>query len=143
MSPLDAPDPVALSRLPGQGLRAGVAGTGFVGALHARSARLAGARLVGVAASSPQRGRDAARALGAERAFDTAAEVAVSDDVDVVHVCTPNHLHAGLAEAALRAGKHVVCEKPLATGAQEAGALAATAAGLDRVATVPFVYRYH
>jgi predicted dehydrogenase len=143
MSPLDAPEPAALARLPGRDLRVAVAGTGFVGALHARSARLAGARLVGVAASSPERGRDAAQALGAERAFDTAAELAVSDDVDVVHVCTPNHLHAALAQAALSAGKHVVCEKPLATGAQEASALAAAAAGSGRVATVPFVYRYH
>jgi predicted dehydrogenase len=143
MSPLDAPEPAALARLPGRDLRVAVAGTGFVGALHARSARLAGARLVGVAASSPERGRDAAQALGAERAFDTAAELAVSDEVDVVHVCTPNHLHAALAQAALSAGKHVVCEKPLATGAQEASALAAAAAGSGRVATVPFVYRYH
>src|SRR5829696_2983493 len=86
MAPLDAPDPVALSRLPGQGLRVGVAGTGFVGALHARSARLAGARLVGVAASTPERGRAAASAMGAERAFDTANELAGSGEVDVVHV---------------------------------------------------------
>jgi predicted dehydrogenase len=143
MPPLDAPEPVALQRLPGRGLRAGVAGTGFVGALHARSARLAGARLVGVAASTPQRGRDAAAALGAERGFDTAAELATSDDVDVLHVCTPNRLHAELAEAALRAGKHVVCEKPLATGADEAAGLARAAAETGRVATVPFAYRYH
>ena len=143
MPPLDAPAPAALARLPGRDLRVAVAGSGFVGALHARSARLAGARLVGVAASSPERGRDAAQALGAERAFDTAAELAVSDEVDVVHVCTPNHLHAALAEAALRAGKHVVCEKPLATGAREASALADGATGSGRVATVPFVYRYH
>ena len=143
MSPLDAPEPAALASLPGRGLRVAVAGTGFVGALHARSARLAGARLVGGAASSPERGRDAAQALGAERAFDTAAELATSGEVDVVHVCTPNHLHAELAEAALRAGKHVVCEKPLATGVQEASALAQAAARSGRVATVPFVYRYH
>jgi len=143
MSPLDAPEPAALASLPGRDLRVAVAGTGFVGALHARSARLAGARLVGVAASSPERGSDAARALGADRAFATAAELAASDEVDVVHVCTPNHLHAELAAAALGAGKHVVCEKPLATGAAEASALTQAAARAGRVATVPFVYRYH
>jgi predicted dehydrogenase len=143
MSPLDAPEPAALASLPGRDLRVAVAGTGFVGALHARSARLAGARLVGVAASSPERARDAARALGADRAFATAAELAASDEVDVVHVCTPNHLHAELAAAALGAGKHVVCEKPLATGAAEASELAQAAARAGRVATVPFVYRYH
>jgi len=143
MSPLDAPEPVALSRLPGRGLRVGVAGTGFVGALHARSARLAGARLVGVAASTPERGRAAAATMGAERAFDTADELAASAEVDVMHVCTPNHLHAELAQAALRTGKHVVCEKPLATGAEEAAALARAAADAGTVTTVPFAYRYH
>jgi predicted dehydrogenase len=69
--------------------------------------------------------------------------MATSPDVDVVHICTPNHLHAGLAEAALAAGKHVVCEKPLATDASAARRLAVAAAGSGRVATVPFVYRFY
>ncbi len=64
-------------------------------------------------------------------------------DVDVVHLCTPNHLHAPLAEAALAAGKHVICEKPLALDHAQAEALGATAEASGRVATVPFVYRYH
>ena len=53
-------------------LRAAIAGTGFIGAVHARSARLAGAQLVGVAASSPENAEAAAAALGAERAFASA-----------------------------------------------------------------------
>jgi predicted dehydrogenase len=60
-----------------------------------------------------------------------------------VHLCTPNHLHAPLAEAALAAGKHVVCEKPLALDAAQAAALNDAAEASGRVATVPFVYRYH
>ena len=103
-------------------VRVAIAGTGFIGAVHARSARLAGARLVGVAASSPERGLLAAAALGAERSFATAEELVEAPDVDVVHICTPNHLHLPLAEAALAAGKHVICEKPLAIddrGAEE------------------------
>jgi predicted dehydrogenase len=125
------------------GLRAGVIGAGFIGAVHARSARLAGARLAGVATSSPERSRDAADRLGAERAFATPQELATAEGVDVVHICTPNHLHAELAALALEHGKHVVCEKPLAVGAGEAEALLAAAAAADRVATVPFVYRFH
>src|SRR5688500_2973386 len=103
-------------------VRVAIAGTGFIGAVHARSARLAGGRLVGVAASSPERGLLAAAALGAERAYETAEELVESPDVDVVHICTPNHLHLPLAQAALAAGKHVICEKPLAldqAGAEE------------------------
>jgi predicted dehydrogenase len=124
-------------------VRVAIAGTGFIGAVHARSARLAGARLVGVAASSPERGLLAAAALGAERSFATAEELVEAPDVDVVHICTPNHLHLALAEAALAAGKHVICEKPLAVddrGAEEM-VEAATASGLTTA--VPFVYRYY
>ena len=125
-------------------LRVAVAGTGFIGAVHARSARLAGARLVGVAASTPERSRAAAARLGAERAFGAAEELVAAKDVDVVHLCTPNHLHAPLAEAALAAGKHVVCEKPLAASAPDAERLAALAAAHPgRLAAVPFVYRYY
>jgi predicted dehydrogenase len=96
-----------------------------------------------VSASTPGRAREAAARLGAERAFDSPEELAVADGVDVVHVCTPNDLHAPLAEAALRAGKHVVCEKPLATTAAEAERLVDAAQDAARVATVPFVYRYN
>jgi predicted dehydrogenase len=122
-------------------VRVAIAGTGFIGAVHARSARVAGARLVGVAASSPERGLLAAAALGAERSFASAEELVESPDVDVVHICTPNHLHQPLAEAALAAGKHVICEKPLALDDRGAEELAAAAAG--RVTAVPFVYRYY
>jgi predicted dehydrogenase len=124
-------------------LRAGIIGAGFIGAVHARSARLAGARVAGVATSSPERSREAAVQLRAEQAFATPEQLATADEIDVVHICTPNHLHAELAALALSRGKHVVCEKPLAIGAQQAERLVADAAASGRVATVPFVYRYH
>jgi predicted dehydrogenase len=124
-------------------LRVGIAGAGFIGAVHARSARLAGARVVGISASTPSRSEEAARALGAERAFATSEELVSSPDVDVVHVCTPNHLHLPLAEAALAAGKHVVCEKPLATDVAGARRLVDAAASAGTAAAVPFVYRYY
>src|SRR5215211_7059972 len=124
-------------------LRVGVAGAGFIGAVHARSARLAGARLVAVAASSPDSGARAAAALGAERSCASAGELVHDPEVDVVHICTPNHLHQPLAEAALAAGKHVVCEKPLALDAAGAERLVAAAAAASRQAAVPFVYRFY
>ncbi len=124
-------------------LRVAIAGAGFIGAVHARSARLAGARIVGVSASSPARSEEAARALGAERAFATSEELTSSPDVDVVHICTPNHLHLPLAEAALAAGKHVICEKPLATDLAGARRLVDAAATAGTAAAVPFVYRYY
>ena len=132
-----------LDSRPGDGLRAGIVGAGFIGRVHARSARLAGAAIAGVAASSPERSTAAAHALGAERAFPTAAELVVADGIDVVHVCVPNHLHLPLTLAALGAGKHVVCEKPLALDVAGAEELVAAAEASDRVATVPFAYRYY
>src|SRR5690349_24063749 len=92
-------------------LRAAIAGAGFIGAVHARSARLAGARVVGVAASSAESARRAAVRIGATKAYTSADELVADPDVDVVHICTPNHLHGPLAQAALAAGRHVVCEK--------------------------------
>ena len=124
-------------------LRVGVAGAGFIGAVHARSARLAGATLAGVATSSPERSREAAERLGAEEAYATPELLATAEDIDVLHICTPNHLHAGLAALALEHGKHVVCEKPLAIGSAQAEELIAAAQASGRVATVPFVYRFH
>jgi predicted dehydrogenase len=130
-------------RRPGARLHAGVAGAGFIGAVHARSARLAGATLAGVATSSPERSREAAARLGAERAYATPEELATADGIDVLHICTPNHVHAELATLALEHGKHVICEKPLAVDSAQADRLIDTAAGAARVATVPFVYRFH
>jgi predicted dehydrogenase len=124
-------------------LAVGIAGTGFIGAVHARSARLAGGRLVGVAASSPARGAEAADELGAERSFDSAEELVEAKGIDVVHICTPNNLHLPLAEAALRAGKHVVCEKPLATDVPGAQRLVDASRAARTQHAVPFVYRYY
>lgn len=126
-----------------RGYRAAVLGAGFMGQVHTRAIRVAGGELVGVAASSPERSRKAAADLGARREFTDAEQLITDADVDVVHICTPNHLHAPLALMALEAGKHVVCEKPLATDAATAAEMVAAARRHERVATVPFVYRFH
>lgn len=120
-----------------------IIGTGMISALHLRSSRLAGARLQGVLGSSPERSRDVAQKWGATRAYGSIEEVMADPAVDVVHICSPNAAHFAAAEAALLAGKHVVCEKPLATTLRDAQRLSTLAADLGLVATVPFVYRYH
>lgn len=124
-------------------LRAAIIGTGFIGQVHVRSARLAGADVVGVAASSPERSAAAAKSLNVPRAFASGLEAARDKDVDVIHICTPNSLHAEVAKAALEAGKHVVCEKPLATSLQDARILTELAKRKGLVGTVPFINRYH
>ncbi len=126
-----------------ESVRVALAGTGFIGRVHARSARLAGATLVGVTASTPERSAAAAAELGAERSFETAEDLVTAEGVDVVHICAPNHLHEPLGLRALEAGKHVICEKPLALHSAGAERLTAAAKSAGKVATVPFVYRYY
>lgn len=124
-------------------LRAAIAGVGFIGPVHLRAARLAGADVVGVSGADPSSARSVAAALDVARVFESSEALVTDPGVDVVHICTPNHLHAGLAQLAIEAGKHVVCEKPLATTAAAAAALVELAARAGVVAAVPFVYRFH
>lgn len=121
-------------------MRSGIIGAGFIGGVHAQAVRAAGGVLSRVAGSSLADGQAGAQRLGALAAA-SAEELIGADDVDVVHICTPNALHVSLVEQAVAARKAVVCEKPLATTVEDAQRLHASAAGL--VAAVPFVYRYY
>lgn len=125
----------------GERIRAAIVGGGFMAEVHSRAIRAARAEVAGVVSSTPQRSADAAERLGATRSYDSLDQLLADDAIDVVHVTTPNALHAEQAAAVLAAGKDVVCEKPLATTAADAEALVAAAEG--RVATVPFIYRFH
>ena len=100
-------------------LKAGVAGTGFVGAIHVEALRRLDVEVVGVAASTPER----AEAKGLAPAYESYEALLGDPRVDVVHVTTPNHLHHEQVRDALAAGKHVVCEKPLATTSAESAEL--------------------
>jgi len=127
----------------GTGLGVGIVGGGFMAAVHSRAARAAGARLRGLVSSTPEKSARVAAELGIERGFASLAELLADDAIEVVHVCTPNALHAEQADAIIRAGKHVVCEKPLATSVAVSERLTGAAASAGLTATVPFVYRFH
>ena len=124
-------------------IRTGFLGGGFMARVHSTAARAAGADLVGIATSSADAAESAARRLGVARSEDDARALFNASDIDVIHVCTPNATHAALALAAIEAGKHVVCEKPLATNVTDARVLVDAAADRGIVGAVPFVYRYH
>lgn len=123
-------------------LRAGIIGGGFMGEVHARSIRIAGAEIAGIASSNLDRARDAAARVGVDRAA-TAEELISDPHIDVIHVCTPNASHVPLARAAIAAGKHVICEKPIGISLDEATQLTAEVEASDRLLTVPFAYRFH
>jgi predicted dehydrogenase len=118
--------------------RSGIIGAGFMGSVHARAVQAAGGVVSAVAASSRERAAAMAGALGAGRAVASAAALIESDDVDLVHICTPNDLHVSLGQQALAAAKHVICERPLATSVEAAEDLVDAAASAGIVATVPF-----
>ncbi|MEJ3405551.1 Gfo/Idh/MocA family oxidoreductase [Rathayibacter sp. YIM 133350] len=128
---------------PASVMRAAFLGGGFMAAVHSRAARAARATLAGAASSSPERAVRAANALGIDRGFDSVEELVSAEGIDVVHVCTPNALHAEMTLAAIAAGKHVICEKPLATSVADAERVVAAAREAGVLGTVPFVYRFH
>ena len=124
-------------------IRAGIIGTGFMGTVHARAIRRAGGVIIGAVGSTAESSRSAADRLRTERSFDTVEELLASGELDVVHICTPNATHAALVHAAIAAGCHVVCEKPLAVDPAQAESLVRLAAEAQLTATVPFVYRFY
>ena len=114
----------------------------MIGEVHRRAALLAGAEVAGVMASSSGTVPGGRGAWGAETAFADIDEVAASD-IDVVHICTPNASHVPYAIRCMEAGKHVLCEKPLGIGLDEAVEAAEVAARTGVVNTMPFAYRFH
>jgi len=124
-------------------LGAAFVGGGFMAEVHSRAARSARARLVGAASSSLASAQKAAVRLGIDVAYPTPEALFADDSVDIVHICTPNATHAGFALAAMAAGRHVICEKPLATSIGDAESLVERVDATGVSATVPFVYRYH
>ncbi len=122
---------------------AAVIGTGFIGTVHVEALRRIGVDVRGVLGSSPERGQARADALAVRRAYGSLDELLADPTVEVVHVTSPNELHVAQAAAALEAGKHVVCEKPLAMTAAESAPLVdlATRSGLINVTN--FNIRYY
>ena len=105
--------------LVGKTLRTGVVGTGFIGVVHVDALRQIGIEVAGVVGSTPER----AAAKGIAPAYESYEALLADDRVDVVHLTTPNDLHYPQAKQALAAGKHVVCEKPLAMTSAESAEL--------------------
>ncbi len=122
---------------------AAVIGTGFIGTVHVEALRRIGVNVRGILGSTPERGVARAEALNVPRAYGSLDEVLADPSVDVVHVTSPNHLHVPQSSAILAAGRHVVCEKPLALTAAESAGLVRQAAVSGRVNAVNFNIRFY
>jgi predicted dehydrogenase len=124
-------------------LFAGIVGTGFIGPVHVEALRRLGRPMVGVVGSSPARGREAAEKLNITRVYDTYEDLLADPLIGVVHLASPNHLHHRQCRQALLAGKHVVCEKPLALTSAETGELVALAERTPVVTAVNYNVRFY
>jgi predicted dehydrogenase len=124
------------------GTRVGIVGTGWMAETHTEALRRLGIDVAGVAGRTPARAREVAGRLGLATAYDSVEALVADDSLAAVHVTSPNDVHAEQAAAALRAGRHVVCEKPLGVSAAETAALAELAAGSGLVNAVCFNLRF-
>jgi predicted dehydrogenase len=122
-------------------IRAGVVGVGFIGVAHVEALRRLGVDVVGVVGSSPERARAKAEAANLPPVVDSLEALLAEDRIDIVHVASPNHVHAEQVLAVLAAGKHVVCEKPLALTSAETATLLARARETGKVHAVCFNVR--
>jgi len=122
---------------------AAVVGTGFIGVVHVEALRRLGVQVHGVVGSSQDRAKVRSRELGLPPAYESFKAMLADPRVEVVHITSPNHLHHEHASAALRAGKHVVCEKPLAMTAAESAELLQLAEQSGRVHAVNFNLRFY
>ena len=122
---------------------AAVIGTGFIGTVHVEALRRIGVDVRGVLGSSPERGSQRADALGVAQAYASLEALLDDETVQVVHVTSPNHLHVPQARQILAAGRHVVCEKPLAMNAAESAELVRLAETSGLVNAVNFNIRFY
>lgn len=124
-------------------LSAVVVGTGFIGPVHVEALRRLGVHVAGIVGSSADKTRMVSEQLGLASPYETFEAVLADSSIDVIHLATPNRLHFGQTKAALEAGKHVLCEKPLAMNATESAELVRLAASTNRAAGVCYNIRYY
>lgn len=124
-------------------LNAAIVGLGFVGKAHLEGLRRLGISVQGILGSSPERSKEASKSMGLPRAYTALEELAADPSVHVVHLCTPNYLHFQEASQLLRAGKHVLCEKPLALDPRESATLVSLLKETGRVGAVAYNLRYY
>lgn len=122
---------------------AAVVGTGFIGVVHVEALRRLGVQVHGVVGSTHDRAQARSRELNLPPAYESFEAMLADERVDVVHIASPNHLHHRQASAALHAGKHVVCEKPLAMTPAESADLLHIAEQGDLVHAVNFNLRFY
>lgn len=124
-------------------IKAAVAGTGFIGPVHVEGLKRLGVQVKGILGSNPEKSEKARLTMGLEKAYHSFDDIIQDKEIDVVHIALPNVLHFSHAKKALLAGKHVMCEKPLAMNSAESKELTDLAHSLGLVAGVTYNIRFY
>lgn len=129
----------------GTPLRFGILGAARIAptALINPARRSTGAQVIAIAARDPQKAQAFAQKHHIDRVHDSYADLIADPEIDAIYNPLPNSLHAEWSIRALEAGKHVLCEKPIASNATEARQMAAAADRAGNVLMEAFHYRYH
>ena len=123
-------------------LRAGVVGLGYAGEQHLKNfARVPGVEPVALAGLERDHLRELGGRYGVQDLYTSWEDLVSREDLDIVSIGAPNHLHAPIAIAALKGGRHVLCEKPLARNGAEAERIVAAARAADRAVHIAFTQR--
>jgi predicted dehydrogenase len=124
-------------------LNVGIVGTGFIGPAHLEALRRNHVRVIGLAEATAELATEKAAELGITKAYPSFEKMLDDPNIHVIHLATPNYLHYLHAKAALEAGKHVVCEKPLAMNSQESADLVKIARKTGLVNAINFNIRFY
>ena len=124
-------------------LKTAVVGAGFIGPVHVEALRRLGITVTGILGCDENESQSAKEALGLPKAYGSIDELLADETVDAVHLAVPNVLHYEFSKKALTAGKHVMCEKPLAMNSDETGELVELAKSSNLAAAVCYNIRYY
>ncbi len=125
-------------------IKVGVIGTGFIGKAHIEGIRrVPGLEVWAVAEQNREQLEKSVKELSIPRGYNNYTDLIEDPEIQSVHICVPNNLHYRIAKAALLAGKHVVCEKPLAVTTSEANELASLASDRALVTAVHYNLRFY
>ena len=125
-------------------IKAGIIGTGFIGPAHVEAARRLGfVEMIALCEANDDLAKAKAAQLNIPKAYGSVKEFLADKEIDVVHNCTPNHVHFEISKQIMAAGKHVISEKPLAMTTKESAQLVKLAKKSGVVNAIDFNYRYY
>lgn len=124
-------------------LQACVVGLGLIGPIHVEALRRIGINVNSVVSRDKDKVSEFARSINAKWYFTDINDALKQDDIDVIHICVPDDLHYEYVKLSLKAGKHVVCEKPLTVNSKQSKELLDISKKVNRVCAVCYNLRYY